>query len=231
MARASSESTRGESAYVGYEMTVRALETRVSGLVGASGCLYAVRAPIQRVVLPGGLSRDFAVALLARERGFRTVAVHGAVCFVPRSGSLRREYRRKTRTITRGLATLVYYRRLLNPFRYGAFAWMLCSHKLMRWLAPVWACAAAVSVVLLGPAHVWARIIGVVLAIVGTAAAAGYVRSERGDGGFVGRSCALAAFMVSANVAVVHAWVRVLRGTNPAVWEPTRRSVGAPVTQ
>jgi hypothetical protein len=28
---------------VGYEMSVRALETRLGGIIGASGCLYAIR--------------------------------------------------------------------------------------------------------------------------------------------------------------------------------------------
>jgi glycosyltransferase involved in cell wall biosynthesis len=33
----------GEQTYTGYEMWVRGLETRVGGIVGASGCLYAIR--------------------------------------------------------------------------------------------------------------------------------------------------------------------------------------------
>ena len=34
---------RGESGYVGYEMWVRGLETRVGTIVGASGCFFASR--------------------------------------------------------------------------------------------------------------------------------------------------------------------------------------------
>ena len=65
-----------------------------------------------------------------------SISVHEAVCFVSRTPSLRDEYRRKVRTMTRGLETLFYKRQLLNPFRYGWFAWMLFSHKLCRWLVP-----------------------------------------------------------------------------------------------
>src|SRR5205814_5211215 len=89
-----------------YEMWVRDLETRVSGIVGASGCLYAVRAELHRQAVPGDLSRDFGSALLARRRGLRAVSVPEAVCFVPRGASLRQEYRRKVRTMARGLRTL-----------------------------------------------------------------------------------------------------------------------------
>jgi cellulose synthase/poly-beta-1,6-N-acetylglucosamine synthase-like glycosyltransferase len=95
-----------ESGYVGYEMWVRDLETRVHSLVGASGCFYAIRKPLHMTPFPAALSRDFAAALIARENGFRAVTVNEAVCFVPRMGSLRREYRRKVRTLTRGLETL-----------------------------------------------------------------------------------------------------------------------------
>jgi cellulose synthase/poly-beta-1,6-N-acetylglucosamine synthase-like glycosyltransferase len=35
--------TRPESGYVGYEMWIRDLETRVGSIVGASGCFYAIR--------------------------------------------------------------------------------------------------------------------------------------------------------------------------------------------
>ena len=138
----------GESAYVGYEMGVRALETRVSGIVGASGSLFAIRSHLHREFLPETLSRDFAAALVARLHGYRSVSVAEAICYVPRGASLRQEYRRKVRTMARGLATLIYHRRLLNPLRYGAFAWMLASHKLARWLLP-WA-TLAMALALLG---------------------------------------------------------------------------------
>src|SRR5439155_18332143 len=143
VARVGAEANAGESTYVGYEMWVRALETRVAGIVGASGCLYACRRRLYMRLVPEALSRDFAAALMAREAGYRSVAVRDAVCYVPRVASLHAEYRRKVRTITRGWQTLVYMRHLLNPFRYGLFAWMLFSHKICRWLAP-WAIGLAI---------------------------------------------------------------------------------------
>ena len=76
--------------------------------------------------------------LIAREKGFRSVTVNAAICYVPRTSRLRAEYRRKVRTMARGMETLFFKRPLLNPFRYPLFAWMLFSHKVCRWLAP-WA--------------------------------------------------------------------------------------------
>src|SRR5207245_8931249 len=49
----------GESAYIGYEMWVRDLETRVAGIVGAAGCLYDIRAALHREPVSGDLIREF----------------------------------------------------------------------------------------------------------------------------------------------------------------------------
>ncbi|MFL5487333.1 MAG: glycosyltransferase, partial [Gemmatimonadaceae bacterium] len=112
----------GESRYVGYEMWVRDLETRVGSIVGASGCFYGSRRSIHGRPLPPGLSWDFAAALVARKQGYRSVSVRDAVCIVPRAAQIRIELKRKARTMARGLSTLFYHRSLMNPRRYGAFA-------------------------------------------------------------------------------------------------------------
>lgn len=212
----------GESHYVGYDMWVRGLETRVSGIVGASGCLYAIRSHLHRYDLPGGLSRDFASALVARQHGFRSVSVDDAICYVPRVPSLSREYRRKVRTITRGLRTLFYKRKLLNPFGYGVFAWMLFSHKLCRWLVPWGIALAAVAVSFLAVSEAWARwtvaagVAALALAVLAWVWPAG--RSP------MPRAVSLVGFVVAGNLAVLHAWVRASLGVQTAVWEPSRRN-------
>src|SRR5207244_3815973 len=79
-----------------------------------------------------------------------------AICYVPRSSSLRREYRRKVRTMARGLRTLWYKRTLLNPRRHRLFAWILWSHKLCRWLVPWRALSGAGAIAWLAAVHPWA---------------------------------------------------------------------------
>ncbi len=84
VARVERDVNVGESGYVGYEMWVRDLETRLGSIVGASGCFYAIRRSLHMTLVPEALSRDFAAALIAREHGLRAVSVNEAVCFVPR---------------------------------------------------------------------------------------------------------------------------------------------------
>jgi cellulose synthase/poly-beta-1,6-N-acetylglucosamine synthase-like glycosyltransferase len=222
VAHPQAQANAGEGAYVGYEMWVRDRETAVEGIVGASGCLYAIRADLHRHPVPEALSRDFSAALTARENGRRAVSVPDALCFVPRSASLHQEYRRKVRTITRGLATLAHRRALLDPFRYGTFAWMLFSHKLCRWLVP-WALLLALSAVgVLAVTTLWARI--ALAAVVALGALAG-IAWMRPAGEPMPRLLALPAYVAAGNLAVLHAWLRFWTGRAAPVWEPTRRGI------
>ena len=132
-------------------MWLRDLETKAGSIVGASGCFYGVRREIHQRPLPRELSWDFASPLVAKQLGYRSVSVNDAVCIVPRTHHMQSELRRKIRTMARGIRTLFYLRTMMNPFRYGAFALMLLSHKLVRWLpyllAPVSFFALAVGYV------------------------------------------------------------------------------------
>jgi cellulose synthase/poly-beta-1,6-N-acetylglucosamine synthase-like glycosyltransferase len=216
------DANRGESGYVGYEMAVRDLETRVSGIIGASGCFYAIRAALHRVPLPGSLSRDFAAALHAREHGYRAVSVSQATCLVPRGQSLRKEYRRKVRTIARGMRTLWHKRALMNPVRHGVFAWMLLSHKVCRWLLPWAALAALLALVALAPGQLWARVVLAPALVVLALGLAGWLLAERAR---LPKLLGAPAFLLAGNVAAAHALLRVLAGGEDALWEPTRREV------
>lgn len=212
----------GESGYVGYEMAVRDLETRVHGIVGASGCFYAIRAHLHRLPLPESLSRDFAAALHTREHGFRPVSVSRAVCYVPRTPSLRKEYRRKVRTITRGMRTLWHKRRLLNPFRFGWFSWMLVSHKVCRWALPWGAGLAGAALMVLAATQPIARVLVALGGVTVVLAVIGWNKAEQDS---VNRIFSVPAYVLAGNLAAAHAFVRAVRGQKDALWEPTRREV------
>ncbi len=225
VSHAEREQNAGEAGYVGYEMAVRDAETRLHGIVGASGSLYAIRTDLHRWPLPRDLSRDFAAALHAEENGYRAVSVPEAVCYVPRTDSLQREYRRKVRTIERGMHTLWYKRHLLNPFRHPVFAWMLWSHKVARWALPWAGVAAFAALVVLARAHAWAA----ALAGLGTAglavAAWGWTRAARGR--VLPSPVGTLTYGLMGNVAAMRAFLGLLSGSRQAVWEPTRRRAGA----
>lgn len=215
----------GETGYVNAEMALRSLETRVHGIVGASGSLYAIRRELHLIPVPEGLSRDFSAALTAQRHGFRSVSVDDALCVVPRTSSLRREYRRKVRTITRGMQTLRHNRDLLDPARHGVFAWMLFSHKLCRWLIP-WslvAGGAGLALHALSGAR-WAAGLLVVAAVALALTGVAWLWPEERP---LPRWVSIPAFATLSNLAVLRATLNALAGRRQAIWEPTRRDVVA----
>ena len=214
-----------EAKYVGYEMWVRALETRCGGIVGASGSGYAIRTILHTIPIRADLSRDFSAALTARTHGFRAVSVDEALCYVPRTASIHAEFRRKIRTISRGMETLGHQRHLMNPFRYPLFAWKLLSHKVARWLMPATAPLGVVGLLLLAIHEAWARWALLAVCVVLTVALVGYHLARSRP---LPRPLSLIAFGVTANVAVIRAAVRYVFGHEDHIWEPTRRAASPP---
>lgn len=216
-----------ESGYVGYEMWIRDLETRVAGIIGASGCFYAIRPRLHAVPLPDALSRDFAAALHTIEHGYRAVSVPQAVCQVPRTTSLHAEYRRKVRTITRGMETLWHKRNLMNPFRHPVFAWMLVSHKLCRWALPWAGLASLAALAVLAPSNRLADVGAVAASVVLVLAGIGWM----GDGRrAMPKIATIPAFVVAGNLAAVTAFLRAFDGRKDPTWEPTRREPASSAT-
>ncbi len=218
---AETEGNRGESGYVGYEMWVRDLETRLGGIVGASGCCYAARAQIQRTVLRDDLARDFASALIARRLGLRAVSVNEATAVVPRTPSLRAETTRKARTMAQGLETLRYGASLMNPFRHGAFAFALASHKLARWLVYLALPFAVIGIAWLALSSrvALALFVAMVAGIAMGIAAMRWPAERR-----VPLPFALAGFALASTLGGLRAWMLAMRRKRLPMWEPTRRA-------
>jgi hypothetical protein len=209
-----------EAGYVDYEMRVRRLETLTGGIVGASGSGYAIRANLHRIPIPAELSRDFSAALTAKTHGYAAVSADGALCYVPRTTSLKAEYRRKVRTISRGAETLLYNRRLLDTTVFGVFSWKLLSHKVCRWLVSVSAPLGALGLALLAPTHAWAAVL---LVLAGAGVLAAGVGALWPTTRPIPRLLSIITFAAAANVAVIHAMLRVVLGHEDHLWEPTRR--------
>src|SRR5206468_4518646 len=96
---------------------------------------FAARREVCRVWATD-LQSDFNTLLNSIQMGLRGVSDPEAVGHYSNLSDERKEYTRKIRTLVRGMNVLTKRLCLLNPFRYGMFAWQLFSHKLCRWMVP-----------------------------------------------------------------------------------------------
>lgn len=207
------------SLYGRYEAWLRDRETSVSGTVSARASLYAVRGELFQLPVSATLSPDFAPILTARERGYRAVYAPDAECVVMRRRSLTGHYWRMVHAVARDVATLLSKPHLLDPRRYGEFAWFLLGHKLGRWLTP-WALAAGVAgLLMLAPAQALERgALVLTLALVVDVAIVWRLPQTA-----LGRLAALPGRLAASVVAMAHASVMALAVGPELQLEPARR--------
>jgi exosortase A-associated hydrolase 2 len=105
----------GEGLYGRYELFLRNRESAVGSIVGASGSFYAERRALCRPFVDG-LAPDFLSVLNTVEQGYRAVTEPAAFGFMSAVKHPGDEFRRKVRTLLRGITTLWVKRGLLNPF-------------------------------------------------------------------------------------------------------------------
>ena len=206
----------GEGLYGRYELLLRRLETSVHSIVGASGSFYAQRRAICQPFTEG-MAPDFLSVLRTVEAGYRAISAEDAVGAMTSLSDPRREFDRKVRTLIRGMTTLFAHAHLLNPFRYGLFAFALWSHKIMRWMAPFFLVLTFVSP--LGLIDHWfyaaAFAAQALFYLLAAAALRGGLRA-----GLAGR---IAVYFVNVHAALVAAWVQYGRGVRQEIWTPSQR--------
>ena len=122
----------GEKSYWSFDRKLKQSQSRSGNAISATGAIYAIRRSLFRGV-PVGVTDDFAVSTDVIVQGRRLVFAPDAEAFEPVAGSGGAEFGRKVRVITRGLrGVLVVRRELLNPLRYGFYAFQLFAHKVLR---------------------------------------------------------------------------------------------------
>jgi poly-beta-1,6-N-acetyl-D-glucosamine synthase len=152
------EGTGTEEASVGlywkYEKWIRKQLSRVDSVLGATGCIYAMRRSLASPLPEGTLVDDMYLPLGAFFRGYRVILDETALAF-DYPTQLASEFRRKVRTLAGVYQIVGQYPALLGP-RNRMWIHFL-SHKLAR-LAMPWALVAvlAASFGLPAPWNLWA---------------------------------------------------------------------------
>lgn len=211
---------QGAKSYWGYESFLKRHESRACSLIGASGCLYAVRRSAY-VPLYNEACSDFIIATKMVEQGLRTVYEPAAVCTEETNSRPDKEMRMRVRVITQTYNDLWRHRSMLNPFKAGFYAVQLVSHKVLRYLVPVLLIVLLVSSIVLAQTSIFYAVIsGVQVLFFLTAALSGVLEHF----GFSIRLLALPRYFVLTNLAAVLAFYEFLSGNRYAYWEPIRDS-------
>lgn len=141
-------SAQSESLYWRYETWLKQRESAFQSVVGGDGAIYAIRRELFAPLQPTDIN-DFVNPLQIIDRGYVGVFEPAAICYEEAAATFHQEFRRKVRIISRSLNALRRVPGALNPLRNFRHWFLLVSHKVLRWLAPIFLLLALASALLL----------------------------------------------------------------------------------
>jgi hypothetical protein len=201
-----------EGLYWRYEMRVRELESRLGGVTGGNGAIYAVRREAYLVVDPR-MGHDLSFPFNMVKRGWRPVYAPGARAEEKMVPSIEGEFARKRRMMSHTWPILVEGG-LADARGYPPlYAWEIASHRLLRYATPflhlaALAASAALAVRRAGGVYVAALVAQ--LALVAAAVLGGSVAS---------RPLRVARYYVLVTASLAAGLADWLRTGTPAEWE------------
>lgn len=204
----------GCSAYMKYENYMRALETKISSVVGVDGGIDAIRKELYQPMNADQLP-DFVLPLKVVTQGKRVVYCENALLNEESLSSSQTEFRMRVRVSLRAYWAMLDMKHLFNPFKYGIFSLQLFSHKLLRYLAFLPLLLAFISNgFITGESVFYGYSLAIQFFFYGAAA---YVALNEGT---KNRWLGLAHYFCLINIASAMAFIKFIKGEKIVLWKP-----------
>ncbi len=131
------ESSKQEKAYIRIEQFIKQKESEIFGqIMGPSGTCFAIRKSLYKPVPENFLVDDFFISMNVLLQKHFSVISSNSIVYEDLSNQLEEQFRRKKRIGTGNFQNLIYFKHLLHP-RYKSIAFLFWSHKVIRWLSPL----------------------------------------------------------------------------------------------
>lgn len=209
---------KGESFYWRYETFKKTQESAFRAVAGANGAIFAVRRELFVPLSSKTINDDLTTSMRVYLQGKRMVLVPQARGHETTAPELSGEFRRHVRDSAGHFRALQELAGMLNP-RLGMPAFCYISHRVIRWLVPLfmmgalWSSAAMIN-------HSFYREVFFVQVAVYAACLIAMPRAF--SGGSLG-PFRIPFYFVLLNVAIVLGFLRFLAGRQSSKWEPTAR--------
>jgi cellulose synthase/poly-beta-1,6-N-acetylglucosamine synthase-like glycosyltransferase len=205
--------------YWGFEQKLKAAESRIGGLLGANGGVYAIRRELYRTLDADMICDDFVTAMDIAASGWATSYVPEAAAYEDTPADVASEYQRRVRI---GIGNYQVLFRRLHYFVSApvTLRFTYFSHKVLRWLTPHLLLTALISSGLLSARAPYAVFFAIQVGAYLLIALAYPLRSLFE----FPRVLRAAVFFFTLNVAFLHAYWRYLRGSYRGSWKRTERA-------
>ncbi|MBN2460394.1 MAG: glycosyltransferase [Candidatus Cloacimonetes bacterium] len=209
----------GEIIYWNYETWLKNLENKFNSIICANGSIYLIRKKFCGNVHPAAAD-DFERTLMVLEKQGRVVFNPQARVREPAYSDLKQLIASKTRNINRQWFAMKLHLHLLNPFRYPRISFQLFSHKILRWLLPLFSISILLASGIASGNYIWNLIFAAQLAVYLAGLAAILMRQDRNIPLWL-RYC---GYWLAMNIASLQALVLFITGYRYKYWETFRRS-------
>jgi len=208
----------GTVAFWNYENVIKTMQSRIYSLSGCVGCIYSVRKGAYTELADDVIS-DLVQPLWVLQKGYRVEFESRAVAYEETTSSTAEEFSMRVRVVTRGMRGLLSVPELLKPWKNGWISFQLYSHKVLRWLAPVFLLGSLVFSVLAGGAQ-WAHtLLALQLAFYAAALLAVFVPVHRSW-----KALGIPLYFCTLNAAALVSVLELYRGRKYVVWETVRKA-------
>jgi cellulose synthase/poly-beta-1,6-N-acetylglucosamine synthase-like glycosyltransferase len=126
----------GSIAFWNYENFIKKMQSRTRTITGCCGCIYSVRKAAYTELADDVIS-DLVQPLQAIRKGYRVVFEDRALAYEETTQSTAEEFAMRVRVVTRAMRGLLSVSDLLKPWRFFWPAFQLWSHKVLRWMVPL----------------------------------------------------------------------------------------------
>ncbi|HWZ46044.1 MAG TPA: glycosyltransferase family 2 protein [Candidatus Saccharimonadales bacterium] len=206
-----------ESLYWRYESALKVLESRLNCSMGGNGAALAVRHSLFHP-RPKSIVEDFQVPLDLRFNGYRVIYDPEAVATEEIAPTFSAQFERRVRIAAGNYQTLFRNPAYLNPLT-GRFAFAFLSHRLLRWLAPVFLPLVFFCSLALVPRALFSML-AAAQSVFYLMAVLGYRRRKQTQ---QARWLSLPLHFCSMNLALLFGLFRYLRGRQALTWKATPR--------
>ncbi len=215
--------SQAENQYITAEVLLKHREGQLWGcMMGPFGGCFALRSDFFEPIPGNFLVDDFFLALTTLKRGGKAISDLEARCREAIGQELKQEYRRKKRISSGNFQNMRHFNQLWWPpvFPLG---WSFFSHKILRWLGPIWLIAmlaGAGGLTLTG--NLFFQLLFLLMtAGVALAFLADYLLRLAGLHFLPLRGL---TYFFLMNLALIEGFVEFAKGIRTNVWEPTQRN-------
>lgn len=201
-----------------FENFIKGRQTKIKTVTGCSGCIYSLRKGLY-TDLPPDIISDLVEPLTILQKGYRIVFEPEATATEEPAGDTTDEFKMRIRVIVRGMNGMLFVRDLFNPFKNPFVSFQLISHKLMRWLVPVFAIIVFFSNAFLIGTNLLYTILFILQIIFYGFAIVGYFLEKKGIHKFY---FYLPLYFCTVNLASLISMFKVMRKENIVTWQTKR---------